>query len=116
MKSAKILFRLMSVFVVLTILVSSCKKFSEMNRDPNNITPADAAPDYLMANVLTATATTYGNLGSGDMSGAVQHTYVDAFGNSYSAYNWDSKSWSGNYGILRDNKLMMQKSGKSKKI
>ncbi|MEO5999736.1 MAG: SusD/RagB family nutrient-binding outer membrane lipoprotein [Chitinophagaceae bacterium] len=109
MKIAKSLKRIISVFLVVMILVPSCKKFSEMNRDPNNITPADAAPDYLMANVLTASATNYGNLGSGDMSGAVQHTYVDAFGASYSAYQWDAKAWNGNYGILRDNKLMLQK-------
>lgn len=109
MKSANNVFGMIGVFLALLVLVPSCKKFSEMNRDPNNITPADAAPDYLMANVLTASATNYGNLGSGDISGAVQHTYVDAFGNSYSAYNWDAKSWSGNYGILRDNKLMLEK-------
>ena len=103
------MFKIISILLAVIMLSPSCKKFSEMNRDPNNITPADAAPDYLMANVLTSSATYYGNLGSGDMSGAMQHTYVDAFGASYSAYNWDAKSWSTNYGILRDNKLMLEK-------
>ena len=109
MKSAKSVFRISSVVLAVLVFISSCKKFSDLNSDPNNITPAAAAPDYLMANVLTASATYYGNIGSGDLSGAMQHTYVDAFGNSYSGYNWDSKPWSTNYGILRDNKLMMQK-------
>ena len=108
MKRAKTFFTIMGVFLVLMV-PCSCRKFSELNKDPNNITPADAAPDYLMANVLTSTATYYGNLGSGDISGAMQHTYVDAFGNFYSGYNWDPQSWNTNYGILRDNKLMLQK-------
>jgi hypothetical protein len=109
MKSAKSLSRISGIVLAVLVLISSCKKFSELNSDPNNITPDAAAPDYLMANVLTASATNYGNLGSGDLSGAMQHTYVDAFGNSYSGYNWDPKPWSTNYGILRDDKLMLQK-------
>lgn len=91
------------------LLICSCQKFTVLNTDPNNITPANAAPDYLMANVLTSSATFYGNLGSGNMSGAMQQTYQDAFGNAYSFYNWDPVDWTGNYGILRDNKLMLQK-------
>lgn len=114
MRSAKRLLKISGVFLAAIVLFGSCKKFSEINRNPNNITPDDAAPDYLMANVLTRTATIYGNLGSGDFSGAVQHTYVDAFGNSYSGYNWDPKAWSDNYGILRDNKLMLQKAEDAK--
>jgi hypothetical protein len=91
------------------VLLVSCKKFSELNKDPNNITVADAAPDYLMANILTQTAMRYGNLGSGNMSGAMQQTYQDAFGSTYSAYEWGPEDWSGYYGSLRDNKLMLQK-------
>lgn len=90
-------------------MATSCKKFSELNTDPNNITPAAAAPDYLMANVLTQTAMDYGNLGSGNMSGAMQHTVQDAFGSAYSQYNWDPADWTGNYARLRDNKLMLEK-------
>ena len=113
MKSAKSLLMIVSVFLVAT-LADSCKKFSEINKDPNNITTADAAPDYLMANVLTQSAKWYGDYGSGDMSGAVQHTVQDAWGNSYADYQWDPKSWDANYGILRDNKLMLQKSAENK--
>jgi hypothetical protein len=96
-------------FLAAAILICSCQKFSVLNTDPNNITPANAAPDYLMANVLTTSATFYGNLGSGNMSGAMQQTYQDAFGNAYSFYNWDPVDWTGNYGTLRDNKLLLQK-------
>ncbi len=104
--------RILKISVALlaaTLLMFSCKKFSVLNTDPNNITPANAAPDYLMTQVLTSSATFYGNLGSGNMSGAMQQTYQDAFGNSYSFYNWDAQDWTGNYNTLRDNKLMMEK-------
>ena len=111
MKIQKGLYKIISVSFIACALFTSCRKFSEMNKDPNNITPANAAPDYLMSNVLTTTATMYGNLGSGDMSGAIQHTYQDAFGNTYSGYNWSARSWNTNYGILRDNRLMLQKAG-----
>src|ERR1700712_1763299 len=92
------------------MLLAACQKFSTLNKDPNNITPDDAAPDYLMANVLTQSAMTYGNLGSGNMSGAMQQTSQDAFGNAYSDYIWDPVSWTAEYNVLRDNKLMMDKS------
>ncbi len=107
MKSTKNFLQIISAFVVI-ISFASCKKFADLNKDPNNITNADAAPDYLMANVLIQSAKWYGDYGSGDMSGAVQHTVQDAWGNSYSQYSWDPKDWTTNYGILRDNKLMLQ--------
>ena len=96
-------------FFSVMLFFSGCRKFSEINTDPNHINYDNAAPDYLMANVLIQTAMDYGNLGSGIMSGAMQHTYQDAFGNEYSFYAWDPKDWSANYARLRDNKLMLEK-------
>ncbi len=96
-------------FFAVLILFIACKKFNEVNTDPNNINYDNAAPDYLMANVLIQTAMDYGNLGSGLMSGAMQHTYQDAFGNDYSFYAWDPMDWGGTYARLRDNKLMLEK-------
>ncbi|HVM86738.1 MAG TPA: SusD/RagB family nutrient-binding outer membrane lipoprotein [Puia sp.] len=89
--------------------ISSCKKFSVLNSDPNHITPADASPDYLMAGVLTSSAMSYGNLSSGLLSGAMQQTYQDAFGSSFSDYQWDATDWTGNYAVLNNNKLLYQK-------
>ena len=109
MKSAKKVFMVICVFLAIITLDNSCKKFDVLNSDPNSITPDLASPDYLMANVLTQSAMWYGNLGSGLLSGGMQQTYQDAFGNSFSAYQWDPTSWSGNYSILRDNKLLQQK-------
>ena len=101
--------KIISGFLAAMIFISSCQKFTVLNTDPNNITPAAAAPDYLMANVLINTAMSYGNQGSGNMSGAMQQTYQDAFGNTYSGYNWGTNDWSGNYAVLRDNKLLLGK-------
>jgi len=109
MKSAKKFTTVVCVFLAIIIAVVSCKKFTVLNSDPNNITPTEASPDYLMAGVLTQTASWYGNLGSGIMSGAVQHTYQDAFGTSFSDYQWDPQDWSGNYATLTNNKLLLQK-------
>ncbi|MEO5889931.1 MAG: SusD/RagB family nutrient-binding outer membrane lipoprotein [Ferruginibacter sp.] len=109
MKSATQVVKVICVFFTIITLGNSCKKFDVLNSDPNSITPAVASPDYLMANVLTRSAMWYGKLGSGLMSGGMQQTYQDAFGNSFSAYQWDPTSWSDNYSFLRDNKLLMEK-------
>ncbi|MGN6495197.1 MAG: SusD/RagB family nutrient-binding outer membrane lipoprotein [Agriterribacter sp.] len=90
-------------------LSTSCGKFEQLNTDPNNISPTTANANYLMAQVLTSSAKDYGNLGSGDMSGAMQQTAQDAWSGGYSNYQWDPKDWSGFYGRLRDNKLMLEK-------
>ena len=95
------------VFLFIILTTGSCKKISDLNNDPNNVTAEQAAPDYLMAGVLTSTATNYGNLGSGIISGAMQQSYQDAWGNSFSQYDWSPTDWSGNYGILRNNKLLL---------
>lgn len=109
MKSAKRTFRILGVLFLTASLVGSCKKFSTLNTDPNHITTATATPDYLMAGVLTSTATVYGNWGNGIMSGAVQHTAQDAFGGTFSQYNWATTDWTTNYAILLNNKLLLQK-------
>jgi len=109
MKSAKRFVTVTCVFFTILLVVTSCKKFAVLNSDPNNITIDEASADYLMAGVLTQSAMWYGNLGSGMMSGAMQQTAQDAFGNSFSQYNWDPADWNGNYSILRNNKFLLQK-------
>ncbi len=95
--------------LMLALLTFSCQKFEVINKDPNNLNASDAAPDYLMANVLTSTAMDYGNLGSGNISGAIQHTAQDAWSSSYSNYDWSTSDWSGIYGRLRNNQVFLQK-------
>lgn len=98
-----------AILTAAIFMVSSCKKFSVLNNDPNNITATGASPDYLMAGVLTSTATWYGNLGSGILSGAMQQTYQDAWSTQFSEYQWQTSDWSGNYATLQNNKLLLQK-------
>ncbi|MGC4034754.1 MAG: SusD/RagB family nutrient-binding outer membrane lipoprotein [Chitinophagaceae bacterium] len=109
MKKVNKIFKIAGVFAALILLSTSCQKFDKLNTDPNNISPSIANPNYLMAQVLTSAAMEYGNLGSGDFSGAMQQTAQDAWSGGYSNYQWDPKDWSGYYGRLRDIKLMMQK-------
>lgn len=109
MNSIKRINRMAGLLVLILLSAGSCKKISDLNIDPNNSTTATAIPDYVMAGVLTATATNYGNLGSGDLSGAMQQSYQDAWGNSFSQYNWSPEDWTANYDILRNNKLLLTK-------
>lgn len=111
MKSAKKIFTVICVFLAIIIAGNSCKKFSEINRNPNNVTPDQASPDYVMAGVLTQSATWYGNYGSGMISGAMQETSQDAFESGFSNYQWDQQDfdWSGVYATLANNKLLLQK-------
>ena len=109
MKSAKRVLMISCVFLVIILAGDSCKKFSVLNTNPNSIATSGAAPDYLMAGVLTSTATWYGNLGSGNMSGAMQETAQDAFQGTFSDYQWDPGNfdWSGNYAALNNNKALL---------
>lgn len=109
MKKMKRIFGIFIIFLASAIIISSCQKFSVLNTDPNNISPSIANPNFLMAQVLTSSAMFYGNLGSGDISGAMQQTCQDAWSSGYSNYDWGTKDWSTSYGILRDNKLMLEK-------
>ena len=83
MKSAKKMFIISGIYLAIIIVGTSCKKFAVLNTNPNQVTPEQASPDYLMAGVLTQTATWYGNLGSGVISGAMQQTYQDAWGTTF---------------------------------
>ncbi len=111
MKSAKKILIISCVFLAIIIAGDSCKKFSVINTNPNNVTPDQASPDYLMAGVLTQSAMRYGNYGSGVISGAMQQTYQDAFGSTFSDYQWDQQNfdWTGNYATLANNKLLLEK-------
>ena len=111
MKSAKKVLLSVCVFLMITVIIGSCKKFSVLNSDPNNLTPNDASPDYVMAGVLTQTAKWYGNLGSGIISGAMQQTAQDAFQGTFSDYVWDGgvMDWTQNYNTLNNNKLLLEK-------
>jgi hypothetical protein len=116
MKSAKKIIIAICVFSGTVAGISSCKKFSVLNTNPNSLTSGLASPDYLMAGVLTQSATWYGNYGSGIISGAMQQTAQDAFQSTFSDYQWDPGDfdWSGNYATLTNNKLLLQEAQNNK--
>src|SRR6201996_658836 len=116
MKSAMKKITACCLFSTILLLSNSCKKFSTVNTNPNSITAASSSPDYIMAGVLTGTATWYGNLGSGDISGAMQHTYEDAFGSTFSDYEWDPGDfdWTSTYQRLTNNKLLLSQAQSNK--
>ncbi len=109
MKTVKKNLIISCVFLVIISAGDSCKKFSVLNTNPNNIPSSSAAPDYLMAEVLINTAKSYGDLGSGVMSGAMQQTAQDAFQGTFSEYQWDPGSfdWANNYAVLKNNKALL---------
>ncbi|TDW95884.1 SusD/RagB family nutrient-binding outer membrane lipoprotein [Dinghuibacter silviterrae] len=98
------------------IAMTSCQKFSTLNTNPNSLTPSGASSDYLMAGVLTNTATWYGDLGSGVLSGTMQQLYHDAYDYDLTDDQWDPGTfdWSGNYYTLNNNKLLLQQAQASK--
>jgi hypothetical protein len=109
MKNGKESLTIGCMLVAILLAGNSCKKFSVLNTNPNNISAGSAAPDYLMAGVLTSTAQWYGNLGSGNISGAMQQTAQDAFQGTFSEYQWDPGNfdWSDNYAVLNNNKALL---------
>jgi hypothetical protein len=109
MKSAKKVVLSSCLFLAIIVVGGSCQKFSVLNTNPNNIASSAAAPDYLLAGVLTSTAQWYGNLGSGKISGAMQQTAEDAFQGDFSEYHWGPGDfdWSGNYAVLLNNKALL---------
>ncbi len=102
-------YKLFGILALLVLFVSSCQDLTEINVNPNGIDPAVAHPNLLMPTILTNTANNYQNLGFGNMSGVMQHTQKDAWDSDHNDYAWSQSSWSGYYGILRDNKLMYDK-------
>jgi hypothetical protein len=104
------------LFSTILILLGSCKKLTTVNENPNSITSSSSSPDYIMAGVLTGTATWYGDLGSGDISGAMQQTYQDAFGSTFSDYEWDPGDfdWTSTYSRLTNNKLLLSEAQANK--
>ncbi len=116
MRSAKKELWISCVFLILILVGESCQKFSIINTNPNSIPSSSATPDYLMAGVLISTSQWYGNLGSGVISGAMQHTAQDAWQGTFSEYQWDPGNfdWSGNYGVLLNNRALLREAAANK--
>ncbi len=95
-----------SIIVALTLVVTlviSCKDLDELNINPNGVDPNNADLNLLMPTIITGIGQTVVSLGFGDIAGVMQHTQKDGWSGGHNDYDWSSQSWSGAYGILRNN-------------
>ena len=91
--------------------ITSCQDLDELNINPNGVDPETADLNLLLSTIETSIGRTVVSLGFGDIAGVMQHTQKDGWSSGHNDYDWDnqSKSWSGYYGILRNNDEFYQK-------
>lgn len=90
---------------IIILLLSGCKDLDDLNINPNGVDPEIANLNLLLPTIQVGVGQTVVNLGFGDLAGVMQHTQLDGWFTSHNSYEWDnlSQSWSGYYGILRNN-------------
>ncbi len=100
------------IFIIpfLLLILSSCEDLTEVNLNPNGVPPESVNPNLIMPTVLSESAKAYLNLGYQNIAGVVQHTQKDAWSNEHNDYDWANQSWSAYYDILRNNKLLYDRS------
>lgn len=93
------------LIAVMATLIISCEDLDELNINPNGVDPAIADLNLLLPTIETAIGGAAINLGFGDLGGVMQHTQYDGWSGGHNSYSWndDNQSWSGYYGILRNN-------------
>ncbi len=102
-------------FIIISILILtfgvSCHDLDELNINPNGVDPETADLNLLMATIETGVGQTVVGLGFGDIAGVMQHTQKDGWSGGHNDYDWDNQggSWSGYYGILRNNEELYKK-------
>lgn len=96
---------------ILMIVGISCQKhLLELNENPNGADPSKVNPNLVLSTVLTTSGQAFVNLGYLDIAGVMQHTQKDGWGSGHNNYDWgNSNSWAGYYGILRNNKFLLDK-------
>ena len=99
-----------ALFILSLAFTFSCNDYlDEINLNPNGIDPATANPNLMMPNILSSTAMSYTSLGYGNAGGVMQHTQKDGWFSGHNHYDWGLDDWTGWYGILRNNELMMKR-------
>jgi len=100
------------VALALLFLMASCLDLDELNVDPNR--PVDVSSNYLMTYVLTSTAKTYKSLGDHKtgVAGAMQYNQMGTNDGmpEVNQYLWTPYSWAGFYSLLRNVKIINEKS------
>lgn len=103
------MYKIKNKFIILLTLVAtvviSCQDQDELNINPNGVDPATADLNLLLPTIQTELGKSIVSLGFGDIAGVMQHTQKDGWSSGHNDYDWDinSNSWSGYYGILRNN-------------
>ena len=109
MKTIKI-----KIIIALTVLLqaTSCLDFNELNKDPNS--PVNVSSNYILTYVLTNTAKTYKSIGDHKtgVSGALQYVQMGTNDGmpEVNQYLWSNGSWAGYYDLLRNIKIINDKS------
>ncbi|EPR69848.1 SusD/RagB family nutrient-binding outer membrane lipoprotein [Cyclobacterium qasimii] len=100
--------KLLFGWALLLLCTFSCKEdLIEMNINPNGASPETANPNLVLSTVLTEAGKSVLNLGYQDIAGVMQHTQKDGWSGAHNSYDWNrSNSWSGYYGILRNNQFV----------
>lgn len=106
--------RKIKIIVALTLLIqmTSCLNLTELNVSPNS--PVDVSSNYILTYVLTNTAKTYKSLGDHKtgVAGASQYNQMGTNDGmpEVNQYLWTSGSWGGYYDLLRNVKIINEKS------
>ena len=88
---------------------TSCVDLTETNINPTGVETSAVHPNLLLTTILSNTATSEIDLGFGNIAGVMQHTQLDAWFSGHNDYDWSNQSWTGNYSILEDIKMMEQR-------
>jgi hypothetical protein len=91
------------------VLFTSCQDLDEVNINPNGVDPSTADLNLLLPTIETGIGAAVVDLGFGDLAGVMQHTQKDGWSGGHNDYAWGGQSWSGYYGILRNNKEFYEK-------
>jgi hypothetical protein len=108
MKTLKFIYQFL-LMAALVVMGACVDQLEEMNQNPNGIEPSSANPNLLMPHVLSGVGTSYNNLGFGDIAGTIQHTQKDGWWGGHNIYDWGPRDWTGWYGLLRTNDLMLRR-------
>ena len=100
-----------ALFVSALVTLSSCEdKLTELNENPNFVTPSSANPNMLMPTIMVEAGKRYLEWGYNNVAGVVQHTQKDGWAEGHNHYVWDPVDWVNYYDQLRNNDFFYKRS------
>ena len=104
-------YKLIITLALVFAFATSCRDLDELNINPNGVDPGTADLNLLLATMESELGKSVVGLGFGDIAGVMQHTQKDGWSGGHNDYNWTNQghSWSGYYGILRNNNDFYEK-------